>query len=227
MRGLLWFILGFGCGAGATLVWLRKDVKKELEKVESSCNASTEPELPFTVGESKDTGNSENARREPVRASESISSISNATSKENREKYHEIIQATMTNPAPLFQNEPLQVPVAPRDESEEEEEQWTNLTDVPEGVFEIDYNTFQYDNDNNEKERVVYYRGDRILSTENGAKIPNPAMLIGSHWEAWVGHYAKHTAFIRNPKLATDYEVYVEEGSYADEWGQDNTLDLL
>ena len=94
---------------------------------------------------------------------------------------------------------------------------------IVQGLGEIDEDDFMR-NDANEKERLVYYRGDRIMATESGTIITNPAMLVGVTWENCVGNYADRTAFIRNSKLVTDYEIYVEDGLYTDEYGDENNL---
>jgi hypothetical protein len=91
------------------------------------------------------------------------------------------------------------------------------------GCFEIDEEDFLH-NDANEKERYVYYRGDRIMATENGTIITNPAMFVGTMWENCVGNYANNTAFIRNSRLNTDFEIYVEDGLYSDEYGDELNL---
>jgi hypothetical protein len=91
-------------------------------------------------------------------------------------------------------------------------------TETGDGFSEI--NKDDYVNDKTyEKDLLVYYRGDRIVSTENGTVITNPAILIGTDWERLIGIYAPNTAFVRNNRLVTDYEIYVEEGSYTDEYG--------
>lgn len=86
------------------------------------------------------------------------------------------------------------------------------------GIFEIDVNEMMH-NHEYEKERLVYFRGDKIMATESGTIISNPFLLVGGEWENCVGNYADSTAFIRNPKMVTDYEIYVEDGLYADEYG--------
>lgn len=87
------------------------------------------------------------------------------------------------------------------------------------GIFEIDVDEMMH-NHEYEKERLVYFRGDKIMATESGTIISNPFLLVGGEWENCVGNYAENTAFIRNPKMVTDYEIYVEDdGLYADEYG--------
>jgi hypothetical protein len=57
------------------------------------------------------------------------------------------------------------------------------------------------------------------MCTENGTKIERPALLVGGEWENCVGNYANRTAFIHNGRLNMDYQIYVEDGFYADEFG--------
>ena len=62
------------------------------------------------------------------------------------------------------------------------------------------------------------------MCTENGTIYPNPADIVGAAWEQSVGKYAENTAFIRNKRNLTDYEIYVEDGLYTDEYGDENNF---
>lgn len=204
MKGLLWFIIGFGCGIGTSFLWLHKDVKKELEKSESSEKPVAESDVPFEVGSNNNTED----------ASKSNSDIPAAVSNKVRVQYHKIIENTSKPSEKPFNDATFSVPVSPRED--ENNNRGINLSDISDDPFEIDDNTYIHDT-SNEKIQLVYYRVDRVLSDENGKIIENPATLIGSHWENWVGHYTKNEAYIRNPRLAIDYDVFVENCSYTDD----------
>jgi hypothetical protein len=60
------------------------------------------------------------------------------------------------------------------------------------------------------------------MCTEAGKVIENPYLFVGNQWEDWVGDYLDNTALVRNVRLQTDYEVYVENGTYVDEYGYDS-----
>lgn len=223
MKYILTFLFGAGCGVGGTLLWLRKDIKKRLETAEN-CD-----EIPFTMGDETASDNSENATR-----SENTASQGHSEKRErDRVNYNRIVSAYQSGEKPS-----APVPVMPREdgylshdeaveETEDDEEDADieddlvdvhSMDDAPEGYFEIDRETFSRD-ESNEKNFFVYFRGDKIMSTDNGAIIDAPALLVGTEWENWVGHYAPNTAFVRNPRLVTDYEIHVEDGFYEEEFG--------
>jgi hypothetical protein len=223
MKYILTFLFGAGCGVGGTLLWLRKDIKKRLETTENGS------ELPFTIGDETAPDNSENATR-----SENTASQGHSEKRErDRVNYNRIVSAYQSGEKPS-----APVPVMPREngylshdgsaeDAEDDEEDADieddlvdvhSMDDAPEGYFEIDRETFSRD-ESNEKNFFVYFRGDQIMSTDNGAIIDAPALLVGTEWENWVGHYAPNTAFVRNPRLVTDYEIHVEDGFYEEEFG--------
>lgn len=228
MKYILTFLFGAGCGVGGTLLWLRKDIKKRLETAENSS------ELPFTMGDETASDNSENATR-----SENTASQGHSEKRErDRVNYNRIVSAYQSGEKPS-----VPVPVMPREDgyfshdgvaeteavekTEDDEEDADveddladvhSMDDAPEGYFEIDRETFSRD-ESNEKNFFVYFRGDKIMSTDNGAIVDAPALLVGTEWENWVGHYAPNTAFVRNPRLVTDYEIHVEDGFYEEEFG--------
>lgn len=216
MKYILSFLFGAACGIGGTLLWLHKDIKDELKAIKN------DSELPFTCGDEKTQASSENATRSENTASQGHSERGVSKKEQERTDYHKIVNAVKTGEQPV-----LTVPVLPREdipeasyesEEESEEDKITLLNEVPEGVVEIDRDTFENDK-SNEKDYLVYYPGDRIMCTENGTIITNPAMLVGENWEQFVGHYTARTAFVRNAKLVTDYEIYMEDGLYTDEYG--------
>lgn len=188
MKNLLIFLFGAACGAGGTMLWLRKDIKNELKRIDSERKAASD--VPFVVGEQEP----ENNERAKVKA-----------------QYRQVVNQ-------------YNVTAEPEDKMEENDisDVEGSFSETDGGIFEIDCDTFMHDH-SNEKVRLVYFRGDRIMSEENGTVITNPAMLVGGQWESCVGNYADRTAFIRNPRLVTDYEIYVEDGLYEDEYGvEDN-----
>lgn len=200
MKNLLIFLFGVGVGVGGTLVWLRKDIRKELEAIE---NRKNEENMPFEM--KNDDKNEEKSTKmtQDFEKFEPSESVPEALKEENRVRYDKIIEQNYTENGPDeddFDGDP-----GPSDETDG-------------GIFEIDEDEFMHNHDN-EKERLVYFKGDMIMSTESGTVIQNPFPLVGGEWENCVGNYANRTAFIRNPRLTTDYEIYVEDGLYSDEFG--------
>lgn len=193
MKNLIIFLFGAAFGAGGTLLWLRKDIRKELENIKSV--SENEDEVPFEMDEKK----KEDAA-EPKRTGKTVQER-----EKERVQYNSIINNEYSGLKTAA--------VTPRDEDPEAGFDETDGT-----IFEIDQDDFM-NNESNEKEHLVYFRGDRIMTTENGTIIEKPCMLVGGEWENCIGNYAKNTAFIRNSRLTTDYEIYVEDGLYSDEYG--------
>ena len=225
MKYFLSFLFGAACGAGGCFLWLHKEIEKRLNSAQSPQNAQEEP---FTFGDTDTPENSENAKKGPSEGSQGYSSNNNAHSYEAKVNYNKLIDDLSSG-----SKENTRVPVIPRDEDIEAEAKAimedpdrdlsniTRLNDIPDGTFlEIDKEEFRFDK-SNEKDHLVYYLEDKIMSSENGTIIPNPYHLVGNEWENLIGKYSPNTAYVRNPRLATDYEILVEAGSYVDEWGND------
>lgn len=217
MKYLLSFLFGAAVGAGGTLLWLRKDIKKELD---IRSKASESDDMPFTMGEGNDTGNGSESLRGAKNGLRSEESVPVARREETRVEYNKIINAVKTG-----EDITLKVPVLPREDVPEahyisEEEKRANFVDrdEPEDIFPIDHVTFAYEKDY-EQRQLVYFMGDHIMCTENGTVIDSPALFVGTDWEQYIGKDRDRTAYIRNPKLNTDYEIYVEDGLYEDEYG--------
>lgn len=207
MKNLLIFLFGASVGAVGTLFYLRKGIKKQLETIENEAKNSGNS---GGDGEKKEEKTTENVAKEsniPFEMKED--GMQNALKETTKVQYNKIVEDNYRGrpPVPVMESNGNSVGM---DESDG-------------GCFEIDIDDFMHD-DSNEKVRLVYYRGDRIMATENGTILTNPAMFVGTTWENCVGNYADHTAFIRNARLATDYEIYVEDGLYTDEYGDESLL---
>lgn len=203
MKNLLIFLFGAAVGTVGTLFYLRKGIKKQLEAIENNAkNSEKEASESGSEGQ-KDGKNEESDSSVPFKMSEE--NVPMAFKESTKINYNRIIEDNYRGKPP--------VPIMPQEDD----------SAVDGGCFEIDEDDFLH-NEDNEKERLVYYRGDKIMATESGTIITNPAMLVGTTWENCVGNYADHTAFIRNSKLVTDYEIYVEDGLYTDEYGDEELL---
>ena len=216
MKYILTFLFGAGCGVGGTLLWLRKDIKKRLETAEN-CD-----EMPFTMGDENTSDNNEKSTRSENTGSQGHSTRTSAKREQDKVDYHRIVSAVQSG-----EKGTVPVPIMPREhdgylsnegEDDVNEEDIVNLTEEEDDIIEIDRETFSLD-DSNEKCFLTYFRGDKIVATESGAIVPNPAILLGPDWENWIGHYVTDTAFVRNPKIVTDYEIIAEDGLYEDEYG--------
>jgi len=229
MKNILIFLFGAACGAAGSLFYLRKEVKKELaerdKKAEMAKNEEKEADLPFEMKEKEaekvqavDENADKVAINQPVAAREMTKIAYNNI-------VNQVKNGEKMRPGPG-------VPVMPRDEINDDMDanlaEQDDASDDHEPVkaradvfFEIDKDEFEFDKDY-EKDRIVYFKGDRVMCTEAGKVIENPYLFVGNQWEDWVGDYAERTAFVRNVRLKTDYEVYVENGTYVDEYGYDS-----
>lgn len=224
MKNLLIFLFGAACGAGGMLLWLRKDIKKELNKAHES--PQNDSELPFTMEDKTNREKEEKPVRSDSGASEGHSERAVSEKEESRMKYNNIINDIKNGTQPK-----LTIPIMAREDvpeahyqrDDDQTEYDIKETDTSDPQFvEIEIEEFKHD-DEYEKERLVYYQDDHIMATENGTIITNPAILVGSDWERYVGDSADRTAFVRNKRNSIDYEIYVENGTYEDEWGPFDT----
>ena len=188
MKNLLIFLFGVAFGVGGTMIWLHKDIKKQLEEMEQELKEKEE--VPFTVGEG------ENKEKDPVPV---------AVRPETKVEYNKLIHENYVDPDETEDNSGIE---------------FMADDEVNGGIIEIDDEEFMHNHEYS-KDHLIYYRGDKIMCTEDGTKIEKPSMLVGGEWENCVGNHVNREAFIRNEKLATDYEIFVEEGLYVDDYGTD------
>lgn len=195
MKNLIIFLFGACVGSAGTFLWFHKGIKKELENIRISIDEGADE--PFVVEEKGAQKQEETVKKESVT------------------EYNKIINDVKAGVKPV-----VPIPVMPRDDAEEDGE-FIEHDDTDGGIYEIDSDEFTNEK-NYKKNHLVYYRGDRIMATEEGTKIANPFFLVGGEWENCVGNYAKNTAFIRNTRLKEVYEILVDDGLYSDEYGVDD-----
>lgn len=155
-----------------------------------------------------------------------IREMKNAENEQKEEKKTDDIPFSVGDAEVKPVNEPVKtektayhsIPLEEKETEVDDSEEVVGTDETDGGIYEIDVDEMMH-NHEYEKERFVYFRGDKIMATEAGTIISNPFMLVGGEWENCVGNYAENTAFIRNPKTVTDYEIYVEDGLYSDEYG--------
>ena len=202
MKNLVYFLLGVGIGAGGTFLWLHN----ELKKVKDQQNKK-EDDVPFTAEDNK-----ENAGNKGSASNNNETPEVNAR-QEMKTAYSNIVQSTSA--APVQDNGSnwgsAPVPVMPREEV-------TGMNDESHEIFEITKEDYLAET-GDEKDYLLWYRVDHVLCEENGTIIHNPFMFIGHDWMNYVGHYAKDTAFVKNARLCTKYEIKCEEGLYTDVHG--------
>lgn len=230
MKCLFSFLLGVGCGVGGTVLFIHKELKKQMNELqdryekeaktqnasESDGKAPISNDMPFVVS---DTTNEKNAAMLNSDGEKPI-----AIQKKTRTKYENLIrdnyEGELQKPSPNLAEAQMR-------ENGEEENDTDPVVETSRDVF-YDPNAEHwepiddYEFNNNpgfDKDELVFFAGDRVLATMSGAVIENGYILIGNAWESEVGHYDDRTAYIRNNKSAVDYAIYVEDGCYRDEYG--------
>ena len=84
--------------------------------------------------------------------------------------------------------------------------------------FGISDEEFMYDKEYTKRE-LTYYRGDGIISDDDGHIIEDVNYILGEDWYKTVGMYGDDAAYIRNLKTGTDYEIVCESRNYKDDFG--------
>ena len=215
MKNLLIFLFGAAVGAAGTFIYFRKDIKEELKNAENmgsdgGMKGENGEEEPFIVDEN-------GQKTEKIVAAGSVIEGSGSGIKA-KIPYNTLFQGSENTSGGIF-SDPRESGIFGQTRDDEDPEAgFIGNDETDGGVFEIDKEDFNAD-DGYEQERLVYYRGDRIMCTEDGTIVTNPFILVGGEWDKCVGNYADHTAFIRNSRLVTDYEIFVEDGLYSDEYG--------
>lgn len=101
------------------------------------------------------------------------------------------------------------------DAQEELNEDLTNLYKDPKEPYLIDYAEWAKPSEIFDKIDLYYYRADDILCDTKDSIIKDPEEILG--WD-WLNEMQKETTlFIRNEKLAIDYEVHSLGLAYSDE----------
>lgn len=212
MKNLLIFLFGAAVGAAGTFIYFRKDIKEAIKNAENmgSDAAENSEEEPFIIDEN-------GQKTEKIVAAGSVIEGSGSGIKA-KIPYNTLFQGSENTSGGIF-SDPRESGIFSQTRDDEDPEAgFIGNDETDGGVFEIDKEDFNAD-DGYEQERLVYYRGDRIMCTEDGTIVTNPFILVGGEWDKCVGNYADHTAFIRNSRLVTDYEIFVEDGLYSDEYG--------
>ena len=211
MKNLIIFLSGCVCGAVGTLIYLRKDIKQQLEAIENDSldrnNNSDEDsddkgsdELPFTVGKE----NSTDEIREPI-----------AQNKVNttKVKYDSLVRKTMHSDD-IELNEDLE---SISTEEDKDEAFYEELKTHPQ--FEPIHDMGDYNDPMFDTETYVFYRGDNVFCTDEGTIVEHPALLVGTEWTKWIGEVKPNTALVRDNKRLKSIDIMVEDGLYSDEYG--------
>lgn len=95
-------------------------------------------------------------------------------------------------------------------------------TDFPQedGNFEPPYGIsdeeFYTKNGKFHKKTLYFYAKSGDFADECATLCANAPLLVGEKWRIEVGKFEENVAFIRNEKIATDFEIVVENDSFGD-----------
>ena len=225
MKYFLSFIFGAACGVAGTLVYLHKEIRKEMDEIRAnSITEATESpgkgpnsnDMPFEVSEGSDTKNAvtvDSEAHKPI-----------AVQEKTAIRYDSLIRE---NYGGELQNPSKSITAL---EKKEEEKAGMGTANEPSGMMTgaefadrwVMIDDMEYrDNHEYDKEELTFFAGDGVLATNNGTVIENAYLLIGNNWEKEVGRYDDRIVYVRNLKNNTDYEVYVESCRYSDEYGME------
>lgn len=223
MKYFLSFIFGAACGTVGTLIYLRKEIRKQMEEIKANSNGNA-PES---------AGKGPNSNDTPFEVSEGPEEKNAVTVNSEAQKPIAVQDKTYVRYENLIRDNyggELQNPSKSVTELEKREEGKTGVESVADGSGDILGKEFESrwipiddieyrDNPEFNKEELTFFAEDRVLATKQGTVIENAYLLIGKDWEDEVGRYDDRTAYIRNLKTGNDYEIYVEYCCYADEYG--------
>lgn len=112
---------------------------------------------------------------------------------------------------------------------EDEEDEWPGDPDIPIRIHEdptlkvepyiIDLEQFSDSEAGVVQEVLIYYEGDDVLATEHGTVATDIPETVGNDWlqSFGKGSMNANVVYVRNEKLGIDYEIYLNDGTYAEE----------
>ncbi len=213
-KGVLIFCMGAVSGAVGSLFYLRKEFEK---KVEEEC-AVREMAI-------KDLQNTQaNLEKELKTAHNQIDSKTSRAIIE-REGYSSdnvtaMIRNERTEPPRGLRNNyigPNKVIFSVDENGNIDDSPSEGPADVPYGISSEDFIGTRPEYD---KTTLTFYMNDLTMANEEGDIIQDPAYLVGEReeWMREVGASEDSIAYIRNERIATDYEIICENKSYTDDW---------
>ena len=148
---------------------------------------------------------------------ESLEKVSEIIDKENYDRYEEKSKNLKKQKAERKENKYSRkhIDYDPIDEPYEDEEEPEDVESLrpSEGYadpYSISYPDFADENSHFEKKSLLYYINDDILIyDETSEQVDDDSMILGDDWRDAIGEYEEGTAYIRNEKISTDFEIIV------------------
>ena len=213
-QGTLIFVAGAVSGAVGSLFYLRKEFDK---KVEEECAAREMAIKDLQVTQA-------NLEKELKTAHNQIDSKTSRAIAE-REGYSSdtvsaMIRETRTESSRGLRNNyigPNKVVFSIDENGDVDDSPSEGPVDEPYGISSEDFIGTRPEYD---KTTLTFYMNDLIMANEEGDVIQDPAYLVGEReeWMREVGTSEDNIAYIRNEKIATDFEIICENKSYTDDW---------
>ena len=75
---------------------------------------------------------------------------------------------------------------------------------------------FVHNSRHHSQDTLIFYSGDGVFTDECATFVDDASLLVGEKWRMEIGKYEENVAYIRNDKIAKDYEIIVEDCSFAD-----------
>ena len=211
-QGTLIFVAGAVTGSIASLFYLRKEFDK---KVEEEIVARDRIKTEF---------NDKETEKQRIREAAQMDSKTSRAIAE-REGYSSdtvsaMIRETRTEPSRGLRNNyigPNKVVFSIDENGDVDDSPSEGPVDEPYGISSEDFIGTRPEYD---KTTLTFYMNDLIMANEEGDVIQDPAYLVGEReeWMREVGTSEDNIAYIRNEKIATDYEIICENKSYTDDW---------
>jgi len=194
MKNFIIFLGGCFVGACGTFIYLRKDIKKKLAEMNTAPESFLDP--PATKEEDVPF-----TVDDPEKVIHAVREVNVNTNKPNTSavRYDKLVRDLDSKGE--GGNVMVENDILDRDRFEPV-------------VDKNELNDTIYD-----RERYVFYQGDQVLSTEAGTIIEKPATVIGTDWDQYTGIIFDKTSLIRDKRRMAILEIYVEDGTYSDEYG--------
>ena len=213
MKSLIAFLAGCVCGSVGTLLYLRRDIKKQLEEIQNEAISKdnedsdekdkSEKELPFTIGE----GGEVDEVRGPINKNDDTR-IRMESSKVNtvKTKYDSLVRGYTEPSTGEFLTD-----------EEKDEADLAEIKTRPQ--FEPIHDMTEFNDPLFDTETYIFFRGDNIFCTDQGVVVERPALLVGTEWTKWIGTVKPNTALVRDNKRLKSIDICIDDGLYSDEYG--------
>lgn len=212
MKEIIIFLGGVVVGAAGAVFWLRKEFEGKLEEAEMRLDAV----------EKQVDENTKTVEKNAEKVTKNAAKLNKKVREYNKmcEKHGYSAQNTSESGVEALVREERVKNVS---DDDADDVPFTGPSEGPsDEPYAISDTEFIHDEkENYTKVTLFYYRGDDILSEEDGAVVEDWKYNVGEDWKEYIGKFVEDEAFIRNDRISTDYNIVCEDMSYSDEFGDD------